>query len=62
MKKVKIEITKCASKLFWYYGKVGEKYDARISFFGKAMIDIGKNTLYIQKEDFEIIKYESNDK
>jgi hypothetical protein len=56
MKKVKIEITNCKSKLFWYADKIGKTYDATISFFGKAMIDVGNDTLYVQKEDFEIVK------
>lgn len=60
MKKVKIEITQCKSNLFWYFHKIGNKYDAKISFFGKAMVDIGKDILYVNKEDFEIIQDDSN--
>ena len=61
MKKVKIEITKCKSKLFWYYDKIGQTYDAKISFFGNGMVEVGKDILIVQKEDFEIIKDERND-
>lgn len=62
MKKVKIEITQCKSKLFWYYDKIGQTYDATISFFGNGMVDVGKDILMIQKEDYELVSYERNDK
>ena len=61
MKKVKIEIKSCKSKLFWYYDKIGQTYDAKISFFGNGMVEVGKDILIVQKEDFEIIKDERND-